>query len=227
MKKSASQPNEITFDGIADSYRHVCEKAFAWHDRIQSSARKCKSGCDACCHGLFDITILDINLLRQAFESLPAFLQAYVTEQAQAIKADMLRSFDAASFAHIQEEDEDRFFDTFADRACPFLYQGACLVYESRTYICRMTGVPFYDGSEWDDSPICDINYPKNEYLKENNAVQLYRYDEDAFFKAEEKLLDELEKCADENFKPVIRAFYVIPDVIDFLANAHEGDADD
>lgn len=213
-----------TFDDIVDAYRSACTSAFAWHDRIVSPGVHCKAGCDACCHGLFDVTILDILMLRQAYLSLPKSIREHIRTAAEAFKKELSDRFSAASFAQIEEKNEEAFFEHFKTMACPFLYHGQCAVYESRTYICRMTGIPFYDGEIWDESPICDINYRNHEYLSEKDSQKKYHYDEMRFFTTEESLLEQIQRLSHGEAQDSVYAYYVIPDFIDFCTKEDESD---
>ncbi len=213
-----------SFDDIADAYRAACEKAFAWHSSVVSPGILCKAGCDACCHGLFDVTILDILTLRQGYSALPQQIRVDVRARAESIKHEMSAQFSAASFAQIEEKDEDRFYEHFKSVPCPFLFRGQCVVYESRTYICRMTGIPFFDGESWDDSPICDMNFRSNDFRTETDAQKKYAYNETKYFSTEESLLEQVKRLSQGDAKESVYAYFVIPDFIDFCAKEDEAD---
>lgn len=213
-----------SFDDIVDAYRSACTSAFAWHDRVVSTGIHCKPGCDACCHGLFDVTILDLLMLRQAYLSLPSQIRHEIRTKAENFKKEMAAHFTAGSFAQIEEKDEERFFEYFKTISCPFLLNGQCAVYESRTYICRMTGIPFHDGETWDESPICDINFLSKEYTADIGNEKKYHYDESRFFATEEVLLEQTQRLSQGDAKDSIYAYYVIPDFIDFCAKEDETD---
>ncbi|MEP6574777.1 MAG: YkgJ family cysteine cluster protein, partial [Gemmatimonadota bacterium] len=106
----------------------------------------CRSGCSACCHGPFDISIADILLVREGVAALPAETQSLVRERAHASAARLLKLAPdwQAPFA-IADLGEDRFdaiTDALAAEPCPLLDDaGNCSIYESRPLVCRMIGL--------------------------------------------------------------------------------------
>ena len=122
-------------------------------DRWQADARirhpgviPCRTGCSACCHGPFDISIADVALIAEAVALLPADVRAEVVERArsqlaamQAIEPQWAAPFDIGA---IGEARFDRVSDELAELPCPMLDQaGACLIYHDRPMICRLMGL--------------------------------------------------------------------------------------
>lgn len=78
------------------------------------SAMQCKKGCDGCCRPI-SIFAVEAFFLAGFFQKL--------SEEEQ----DFIRS-------HVENNQDDEF--------CPFLFEGACLLYEARPVICRTHGFP-------------------------------------------------------------------------------------
>jgi Fe-S-cluster containining protein len=106
----------------------------------------CRSGCSACCHGPFDISIADALLIREAFFRLPETEQVVVRERAAALVARMVAMRPGWKLEEglegITEESFDVICETLASEPCPLLDQeGHCRIYADRPMICRMMGL--------------------------------------------------------------------------------------
>lgn len=105
--------------------RLILQAADAWADQIAPFAA-CRRGCDHCCHIPLTITTAEARLLSQV-SGRPMTVPAH---------AAPLRNLDeVVGF-------RDRLAQLRADqdqlsRACPFLRDGACCVYEHRPVACR------------------------------------------------------------------------------------------
>ena len=122
-------------------------------DRWQGSAHArhpgvvpCRSGCTACCHGPFDISVADAALVAVAVNQLEPGLQTEVIARAEAQLAAMTRlepSWSAPyEIAAIGEARFDRLSDDLADLPCPALdAEGACTIYDRRPFVCRVMGL--------------------------------------------------------------------------------------
>ena len=111
----------------------------------------CKRTCSACCHGVFDISPADAELLAEGLAGLPADrreeLRTRAVEQLEEcddVQPDWhapwkVDDLDEATFDALTEE--------LADAPCPALdADGGCGVYEHRPATCRMTGLPMDAG---------------------------------------------------------------------------------
>ena len=122
-------------------------------DRWQADTRTrhpgvipCRTGCSACCHGPFDISIADVALVAEAVTLLPAEVRAGVLDRArsqvaamQAIEPGWEAPFDIGA---IGEARFDRISDELEELPCPLLDQaGGCLIYHDRPMICRLMGL--------------------------------------------------------------------------------------
>jgi Fe-S-cluster containining protein len=122
-------------------------------DRWQARAHEkhpgvipCRTGCSACCHGPFDISVADVALLADAVASLPEPIRRQVRRGAAAqlarmtaLEPDWAAPYDIAT---IGDARFDRISDTLADLPCPLLDElGACRIYPDRPMICRLMGL--------------------------------------------------------------------------------------
>jgi Fe-S-cluster containining protein len=122
-------------------------------DRWQQQARNdhpgvipCRRGCAACCHGPFDISIADIEVVREAIALLPAARQAEVHDRAaaehEALREACSEWVPPYSIAAIGDDVFDHLSDRFAARPCPLLdAEQGCLIYSHRPMVCRMMGL--------------------------------------------------------------------------------------
>jgi Fe-S-cluster containining protein len=106
----------------------------------------CRRGCAACCHGPFDISPADAELVAAAVEHLEPVARSAVRSRAAA----QLSRYAAAApdwgtpwdIEAIGDDAFDEVSDALADEPCPALNDhGECLIYEKRPATCRMTGL--------------------------------------------------------------------------------------
>jgi Fe-S-cluster containining protein len=107
----------------------------------------CGSGCSACCHGPFDVSVADVALLRDGLAKLDAPARADVLARARALLARAVEVEPAWRPPHaveaIGEERFDAVCDALAGAPCPLLDDaGRCRVYEDRPLVCRLIGLP-------------------------------------------------------------------------------------
>src|SRR5512141_1812658 len=77
---------------MTDAYRHLLARLAAWFADARRDAPgvvPCREGCTACCHGPFDISVADVELLREAVCSLPAEVRTEVRRRAQVLVSRM------------------------------------------------------------------------------------------------------------------------------------------
>jgi len=133
------------------TYRELLEHLDAWFARGRAAAPPgvvpCRSGCSACCHGLFDISAADAELLAEGVAALPeaerAALQARAEaqlEQCAELAPGWAAPWDVEA---LPEEAFDALCEQLARAPCPVLGpDGACSLYAHRPATCRMTGLP-------------------------------------------------------------------------------------
>ena len=131
------------------SYRILLERLDAWFAQARSDAGgrvPCRGGCSACCHGPFDISVADAELVEEAVARLPDDQRREVVRQADAQLARM-RAVEpgwTAPFAveALGEDRFDRLTDALAAEPCPLLDDGGrCRIYADRPLVCRMIGL--------------------------------------------------------------------------------------
>jgi Fe-S-cluster containining protein len=133
----------------ADTYRSLLGRLDEWftHGRRAASACvPCRSGCSACCHGPFDISAADAELVTDAVSRLPPGERDTVIARA-AVLLDRIRAIEpgwAAPYdiAAIGERRFDRLTDALAEEPCPLLDDtGRCRIYADRPLVCRLIGL--------------------------------------------------------------------------------------
>ena len=130
------------------AYRALLERLDRWFEvaREATGVIPCRPGCSACCHGPFDITVADVELLREGVAALAPADRAEVVAQAGALLSAMkiLESGWAPPYAvaDLGEERFDAMIERFADVPCPLLDEaGVCRVYRHRPLVCRLIGL--------------------------------------------------------------------------------------
>ena len=112
----------------ATAYRALLAELAEWFERGRETAGgrvPCRSGCTACCHGPFDISVADAELLAEAVHHLPAPLRAQAVVRAASF-LDRMRATEPGWMApyEIAELGEERFArlsDALAGEPCPLL----------------------------------------------------------------------------------------------------------
>jgi Fe-S-cluster containining protein len=135
-------------------------------------AISCRSGCSACCRGLFDITLLDAAYLKSGFDKLSQGVREEVLAIAKG-RAGGLQKFwpefaEPYLLNYRPEEEWEELMPDDDETPCPLLgSDGRCLVYEHRPMTCRLHGLPLVDVSgevmhdEW-----CTLNFDGEDPLK-------------------------------------------------------------
>ena len=131
-----------------DGYRLLLERLDRWFGEARETTGviPCRAGCSACCHGPFDITVADVELVREGVAALPPAMRLEVTALAEA----QVRAMEAAdpawrapyAVAQLGEDRFDALIDRFADEPCPLLDDGgSCRIYQHRPLVCRLIGL--------------------------------------------------------------------------------------
>ena len=157
---------------LLDSYGALLGEVDGWFARcleLYPEAIACRSGCSACCRGLFDITLLDALYLRRGFDLLPDPLKYNISRLA-------IRRLEGLTLVNpafvepwllngIPEAEWDALMPEEDDTPCLLLSEaGGCLVYEYRPMTCRLNGIPLIDISgeelfdEWCTLNFTDVN---------------------------------------------------------------------
>ncbi len=150
-----------------NSYRNLLNETSKWFQIVQTrhaDQMQCRSGCTACCHGLFDISLPDALHVTAGIASLPADTRDDVTAQAAEIQKRILaRAPDLAAPYLLKMKDElliDRVVARIQHPRCPFLgREDACLIYAYRPLACRLEGVPMVDEHDGLFGDWCEFNF--------------------------------------------------------------------
>ncbi len=133
-------------------------------DRTLPGDLACRPGCFGCCIGLFEISLPEAALVRAGVERLPEAERADVLARSVRILEESLPAFPGDPRRGVldperTEEEDDRYFEVVADRACPMLEMpsGRCRIYEERPVTCRTYGVAWTRDGERIHPP-CDLN---------------------------------------------------------------------
>jgi Fe-S-cluster containining protein len=99
----------------------------------------CASGCDDCCHALFDLSLLEALSLALAFQELPRAERREIRRRGE----KSAQIFDKAAAQALAAPLEGRMRLLSQARVpCPLLSDGRCLLYRDRPLTCRLYGVP-------------------------------------------------------------------------------------
>lgn len=125
----------------------IVDAAFADAARRSGEWLMCRPGCTQCCHGVFEITLLDAIRLQEGLAKL---------EQSDRERAARIRQRTQGALERLSPDfpgdpatgllhDDDEAFEHFADdEPCPALdpETGTCDLYASRPITCRVFGPP-------------------------------------------------------------------------------------
>lgn len=158
--------NMETEPALLQQYRDLLVEVDLWFATcLQSGGPNlaCRAGCSDCCRGLFDITLLDAWVLKEAFSGLPEKTRIRVLDRCQPRLVELgsrwpglknpylLNALPEEVWSNMPEEDRTR---------CPLLSEaGHCLVYSSRPLTCRLHGLPNIDccGEDFDGT-VCTLH---------------------------------------------------------------------
>jgi Fe-S-cluster containining protein len=137
------------------TYRHLLSRLQDWFARGRRAAGglvPCRGGCSACCHGPFDISVADAELVADAVRRLPPSERAEVVRRGAAL-LDRMRTMEPRwsvpyDIAALGDERFDRLSDALAAEPCPLLDDtGQCRIYADRPLVCRMIGLSMISAS--------------------------------------------------------------------------------
>lgn len=179
---------------VAAAYRDELEQLdalFAGARQRHPGVIPCRTGCSACCHGPFDISVADLLLLREGLANADAEVRARVAQQAEELMEkvrilvpDWTAPWDIADLG---EARFDVLVEALADQACPLLDPaGTCSVYSHRPLVCRMMGLPVATPQGGVIPNACPIQEQFPNYA----ALPPQPFDLDATAEAEEALLE-------------------------------------
>lgn len=151
---------------IEREYRSLLGGVDAWFNRCLAAggtAFSCRGGCSACCRGLFDITLLDAFLLKNAFSSLTPATREEVLQKCHPRLEELQKRWPGLHPPYLLNHLPDHEWTEMPEddeTPCPLLdADGFCLVYNSRPLTCRLHGLPNIDCSGEDfDGTTCTLH---------------------------------------------------------------------
>ena len=113
----------------------------------------CRAGCSPCCHGMFEISALDGERLREGLAVATPELQARVMARVAAAQAKLGPFYPGNIATGVLRDDEEavELFEEWAHAdACPVLDPATqtCDLYEHRPVLCRTFGPPIRNDHE-------------------------------------------------------------------------------
>jgi Fe-S-cluster containining protein len=131
------------------AYRVLLDRLTGWFDqarREHPGIIPCHQGCSACCHGPFDISVADAELIEAGLRGLPESDWLEVRRRAEELvgRMEALEPGWGAphAVADLGEARFDRLADALAAEPCPLLDPaGRCRIYAHRPQVCRLIGV--------------------------------------------------------------------------------------
>ena len=155
-----------TLTPTINAYRRLLEEVDGWFNRCLKaggSMLTCQGGCSSCCRALFDITLLDAWLVKEAFSKLPSDVQALVLTRCKPRLSELRQRWPGLSHPYLLNalpEEEWSLMPEDDQTPCPLLDAGGyCLVYAARPMTCRLHGLPNIDISGEDfDGTVCTLH---------------------------------------------------------------------
>ncbi len=132
----------------------------------------CKPGCHQCCVGVFAISQLDAQNLREALSLADPIVADRIRARAAASRARLTATFpgDPATGLLFTHPDHEAAFADFAnDEPCPVLdpATGTCDLYASRPVQCRTFGPPVRDDEgHLTVCELCFVDAPEQEVAR-------------------------------------------------------------
>jgi len=151
---------QITDAALADAYA----RAGDW--------MACKPGCHQCCIGVFPITTLDADRLRDALATADPGVAIRIRQRASEARTRLTQNFpgNAATGELFTEPHHEEDFDDFAnDELCPVLdpITGTCDLYAARPIPCRTFGPPMpNDEGGLAVCELCFVGAPESEVAR-------------------------------------------------------------
>ncbi|ORJ62940.1 YkgJ family cysteine cluster protein [Geothermobacter hydrogeniphilus] len=152
---------------LLDEFQVLLTEVDDWFVRsvrsVGAASVACRAGCDACCRGLFDISLIEALLLRRAWEGLPKDLRDQVRRKAELRLVELKQRWPNWKTPWLLNGlPDDEWTEMPEDdlTPCPLLGDdGCCLVYAARPMTCRLHGLPAidFDGTDF-TSAVCSRN---------------------------------------------------------------------
>lgn len=119
--------------------RGRADDAFAQVASSHPSEMACGSGCNDCCHAVFDLSPIETLAIVRGFLKLDRKVRREAARRGNKAR----KAFDRVAAEALGASGEDRLAVLSKARiACPLLQDGHCLLYEQRPLTCRLYGIP-------------------------------------------------------------------------------------
>jgi Fe-S-cluster containining protein len=152
----------------------------------------CKPGCHQCCVGVFAISQLDADQLREGLAAVEAPVANRILARVAESHTRLLPDFPGESDTGLlftRPEQEEAFADFANDETCPVLdpETGTCDLYAFRPVQCRTFGPPVRDAD--DQLTVCELCFidAPTEEVERCEMNQDWRPEEEALIGAAEK----------------------------------------
>jgi Fe-S-cluster containining protein len=129
----------------------------------------CRPGCHQCCVGVFPISQLDAETLRDALDTADSSVAGRIRSRVEASIARLTPTFpgDPSTGLLFTAPEHEEAFEQFAnDEPCPVLdpLTGTCDLYAARPVPCRTFGPPVRDeGNHLTVCELCFVGAPASE----------------------------------------------------------------
>ena len=151
---------------ILESCRRLYDEVDDWFAiclQAGGTSLACRGGCSSCCRGLFDITLLDAWVLKDAVTALPETTRLQVLERCRPRLVELRKRWPELKNPYLLNTLPDMAWQEMPEEdltPCPLLdEQGYCLVYAARPLTCRLHGLPNIDVSGEDfDGTVCTLH---------------------------------------------------------------------
>jgi len=136
-----------------EDYLKFLARADAWYRSVREKHPDrvtCGKGCRDCCLGLFDVTLLDRDLLREGLQAADPETRRDIETRAEAILGKLRETWPGLgpTLAGWNDDEIDELSDALGPVECPVLGPaGECRLYRHRPLTCRLSGVPVVDVS--------------------------------------------------------------------------------
>jgi Fe-S-cluster containining protein len=153
----------------------------------------CRPGCHQCCIGVFPISPLDADSLREGLAAAPLDTAARIGTRVAASLSRLIPEFpgDPATGILFTDPAHEEAFEDFAnDEPCPVLdpTTGTCDLYEHRPVQCRTFGPPMRDEDEHlTVCELCFVGAPEEE-VERCEMDQSWRALEDELIDAHDRI---------------------------------------
>jgi Fe-S-cluster containining protein len=149
----------------------------------------CRSGCTACCHGVFRISALDAERLREglcALEQQDPSRAAAIRMRAASLANELRAFFPGDPVTGKLDPEESGTWDEFADMEqtdgpCPVLdpATGRCELYSARPLTCRIFGPPVQNEAGIGMCELCYVGASEAEILHGEMHLQHHALEEE------------------------------------------------